>query len=100
MKHRFPLLIIAAAIGSTLLQGNSPVRADDAPAPLTAGKVVDYNVSLGVTAKHDEIRFKRTFSFSGLVFPVSNYPQLKQVFDSIHERDNHTITLKLAAAVQ
>jgi len=32
MKHRFPLLIIAAAIGSALLQGNSPVRADDAPA--------------------------------------------------------------------
>jgi len=72
----------------------------DAPAPLTAGAVVDYKVSVGVTAKHDELRFKRTFSFSGLVFPVSNYPQLKQVFDSIHERDNHTITLKLAAAVQ
>jgi len=72
----------------------------DRPGPLKAGDVADYKVSIGVTAKHDELRFKRTFSFSGLVFPVSNYSTLKQVFDSIHERDNHTITLKQAAATQ
>lgn len=70
----------------------------DAPAPLKAGNVADYSVWMGVTKKGDELQFKRAFSFTGLIFPVSSYAPLKQVFDLIHEGDNHTITLKQSAA--
>jgi len=72
----------------------------DAPAPLKAGDVVDYKVWMGVTKTGDELQLKRTFTFNALVFPVSTYSQLKQVFDVIHEGDNHTITLKQAASAQ
>jgi hypothetical protein len=66
----------------------------DAPAPLKAGEVVDYKVWMGVTKKGDELQFKRTFTFNALLFPVSSYVSLKQVFDNLHESDNHTVTLK------
>jgi len=72
----------------------------DVPAPLKAGEVVDYKVWMGVTKKGDELQFKRTFSFNALLFPVSSYAPLKQVFDELHESDNHTISLKQSAAAQ
>jgi hypothetical protein len=72
----------------------------DVPAPLKAGDVADYKVWMGVSAKGDELQFKRTFSFNSLIFPATSYAPLKQVFDLIHEGDNHTITLKQAAAAQ
>jgi uncharacterized protein DUF3857/transglutaminase superfamily protein len=70
----------------------------DAPAPLKAGEVVDYKVWMGVTKKGDELQFKRTFTFNALLFPVSSYASLKQVFDNLHESDNHTVTLKQSVA--
>jgi hypothetical protein len=44
---------------------------------------------------------KRKFFFGGqdsILFPVTSYPQLKQVFDTLRERDNHTIALKQQGA--
>jgi hypothetical protein len=32
-----------------------------------------------------------------MVFPKATYPKLKQAFDVLHQRDNHTITLKQGA---
>ena len=72
----------------------------DKPRPVKAGDVADYDVWMGVTAKGDELQYKRNFSFNALMFPASSYSPLKQVFDLIHEGDNHTITLKQAAAAQ
>lgn len=40
--------------------------------------------------------YYRTFSFNALIFPTSSYSGVKQIFDLVHERDNHTITLKQA----
>ncbi len=72
----------------------------DAPAPLKVPDVADYKVWMGVNSKGDALQYKRTFSFSGLVFPASSYAPLKQVFDLIHEADNHTITLKQGGTAQ
>lgn len=72
----------------------------DKPQPVKAADVADYNVWMGVTAKGDALQYKRTFRFNALVFPASSYTPLKQVFDLIHEGDNHTITLKQGAAAQ
>ena len=70
----------------------------DVPEPLKAGDVADYTIWMGVTAGHDELQYKRTFSFNSLIFPSSSYPPLKALFDRIHEGDNHTITLKQTVA--
>lgn len=87
------------SISITLPKGFDLDNADK-PGPLKAGDVADYNVSIAVTAKRDELQFKRKFMFNALLFPASSYAALKQLFDGIHERDNHTITLKQAGTTQ
>src|SRR5262249_46253821 len=72
----------------------------DRPEPLKAGDVAEYEVLIGVTTKGDELHYKRSFKFNALIIPASSYTALKNLFDMIHERDNHTITLKQAAAAQ
>jgi Domain of Unknown Function with PDB structure (DUF3857)/Transglutaminase-like superfamily len=72
----------------------------DAPAPVKAGDLVDYKIWMGVTKEGNALQYKRTFIFNALVFPASSYAPLKQVFDLIHEADNHTITLKQGGAAQ
>lgn len=72
----------------------------DAPSPFHSEGVADYKVKIAVIGNNEALRYTRTFSFSGLVFPSSSYSGLKQLFDVLHESDNHTITLKQAAASQ
>jgi len=72
----------------------------DAPSPFHSEGVADYKVKIAVVGKNEALRYDRTFSFTGLVFPSSSYSGLKQLFDLLHESDNHTITLKQAAASQ
>lgn len=74
----------------------------DAPQPFTAGKVGKYDVRILVTKDGRTLIYKRSFFFGGeqtLLFPVESYPQLKLMFDELHKRDDHTITLKQATAV-
>jgi hypothetical protein len=71
----------------------------DSPGPFNADEIAKYDVKIQV-AGEDELIYKRTFSFNGLVFPTTVYAPLKKVFDVVYERDNHTITLKQAAASQ
>lgn len=72
----------------------------DSPGPIKAGDVCQYNVSMGVTAERDQLLFKRSFTFNSIIFPASSYTPLKNLFDMVHDSDNHTITLKQAAAAQ
>lgn len=73
----------------------------EAPEPLTAGPIGACEARVFVTNTNDQLVFKRKFFFCGndsLYFPASGYAQLKKYFDAIYEQDNHTITLKQAAA--
>jgi hypothetical protein len=71
----------------------------ESPGPFKADPVARYDVNIHVAhAQGDELVYKRTFSFNGLLFPKESYSGLKRVFDTLHERDNHTITLKQAAS--
>jgi len=72
----------------------------DSPGPIKAGDVCQYNVSMGVTADRTQLILKRSFTFNSLIFPASSYTPLKNLFDMVHDSDNHTITLKQAAAAQ
>ncbi len=71
------------------------------PAPFGAGVISKYNVSLGVTPDHKTLVLHREFFFGGdgnLLFPHTAYDQIKLLFDQLHRNDEHTITLKQAAA--
>ena len=73
----------------------------EAPSPLKAGNVTSYDVRLMTTKNGSMLVLKRRFYFGGgdnVLFPVDSYGQLKQVFDALRERDNHTIALKQQAA--
>ena len=69
----------------------------DRPAPIAAGAVSKYEVKMGITSDKATLMYGRSFYFGGddaILFPVENYPLLKQLFDGIHKADNHMITLK------
>jgi hypothetical protein len=74
----------------------------DAPTGINGGEVSKYDVKLAITKDGRTLIYKRNFFFgggqTGLLFPVASYVQLKALFDELHKRDNHTITLKQAAA--
>jgi hypothetical protein len=74
----------------------------DAPPPFSAGPVSDYKPSIAVTIDGHKLIYRRKFFFGGgdtIIFPMNSYPKLKIYFDAIHQSDNHTVTLKQAAAV-
>ncbi|HEX8128913.1 MAG TPA: DUF3857 domain-containing protein [Pyrinomonadaceae bacterium] len=73
----------------------------DAPMGINAGDTSKYDVKLAVTKDGRTLIYNRKFFFgtsTGMLFPVAAYSQLKTLFDELHKRDNHTITLKQAAA--
>ena len=70
----------------------------DAPAQLAAGEISKYDVHVYMAKDGHALFYRRSFFFGGgdrgLIFPVESYPALKQLFDEVHKRDDHTITLK------
>jgi hypothetical protein len=73
----------------------------DAPPPFSAGPVSDYKPSIGITKDQRTMVYRRNFFFGGgntIMFPVGSYVRLKGYFDAVHQSDNHTVTLKQAAA--
>jgi hypothetical protein len=84
------------------LPANFALDNADAPEGINAGEASKYDIKLGITKDGRTLVYKRTFFFGGgqgsLLFPVASYAQLKTLFDEMHKRDNHTITLKQGAA--
>jgi len=70
----------------------------EAPASFPIGEFGNYKIVIGLTPDQKTLVYQRDFKFSGLMFPKGSYAQLKQVFDTIHQQDNHTITLKQGTA--
>lgn len=72
------------------------------PAPITAGNVCRYAVKMGLTNDRSIIEYSRSFSFGNeniLLFPATGYGQIKRLFDTINNSDNHTVALKQGAVV-
>jgi hypothetical protein len=73
----------------------------DAPAPMSSAPVTEYIPTIGISKDGKTLVYKRRFFFGGggnIIFPVASYSSLKNLFDLINKEDNHTITLKQAAA--
>ena len=72
-----------------------------APPPFSSPPITDYKPGIAVTKDGRTMIYRRSFFFGGgdnINFPVSTYPKLKAYFDAVHQSDNHTVTLKQAAA--
>lgn len=79
------------------------VDSGDAPGPFNVQQVGSYEPKLGLTQDGRTIEYHRDFKFCAnnvLLLPTASYPNLKQIFDVLHERDNHTLSLKQNAAKQ
>lgn len=77
----------------------------EAPAPLGAGELSQYQPSAQVTTDGRMLIYKRKFYFGGntkaggstLIFPTTTYASLKAYFDTVNKQDSHTIALKQGA---
>ncbi len=72
----------------------------ETPGSINFGQVGSYVVKLGVTNDQQALIYQRNLTFEGLLFPKTSYPDLKKVFDRIHQEDNHTISLKQVPAAE
>jgi Domain of Unknown Function with PDB structure (DUF3857)/Transglutaminase-like superfamily len=74
----------------------------DAPSPITIAPITEYKPTAAITKDGKILIYKRNFFFGGqasILYPVKVYSQLKAYFDSVHNEDNHTISLKQNGAV-
>ena len=69
----------------------------EGPASFNASTICKYEVKTLVTDDKRTLIYKRKFLFGGggvILFPSEAYQQLKNVFNTLHSRDNHSIVLK------
>lgn len=72
----------------------------EAPASHEIPEVGAYKVQLGVSPDN-ELVYTRDFRFGengNILFPATAFPQLKKVFDIVHEMDNHVVILRETAS--
>lgn len=71
-----------------------------APQGFNVNNFGSYSVNLLKNGDGTRLIYRRAFlwgitpNFNGLLVPKTAYTQLKTVFDTIHEQDNHVVTLK------
>jgi hypothetical protein len=68
------------------------LETSDPPAPLSAGESAQYEVKIGVDGR--TLKMERNFAFHGLFYQVDQYVPLKRLFETLHARDNVTLTLR------
>lgn len=67
------------------------------PPPLTIPDIGGFKVRIQISEDKKVLFFTRNFSFGtggALYYPQNNYAQVKGIFNTIQERDKHTLTLK------
>jgi hypothetical protein len=69
----------------------------DEPAPINATGIAKYGMKILTLGNGNKLQLTRTLSFEKLVFPAESYAGLRELFDALHEADNHTITLNQEA---
>jgi hypothetical protein len=74
----------------------------DAPAEVAdPNRIGALKITMRINDANNTLTYRRTFHFGGngmILFPVTSYQPVKNLFDAFHKADSHTITLKQAAA--
>ena len=74
----------------------------DTPQPITpemTKQLSAQRIKIGVSTDGRMLRYEREFFFGGggnVLFPVSSYPAIRQLFDVMAKANDHTLTLKQA----
>ena len=71
------------------------------PGGISFGQVGGYEAKLSRTQDGSKIFLKRKLTFGNdgmILFPKDSYPQLKVIFEKIHQFDDYSLTLKQAQA--
>jgi hypothetical protein len=71
----------------------------DAPGGIHAPPTCTYSIKIRIDKAKNTLLYDRQLAFGDkamLVFDTKAYPLLKQVFDAMHQADNHLLTLKVA----
>jgi len=71
----------------------------DSPAPFANSDITSYSPKLSATSDGKTLIYTRKFFFGrmgALSYAVENYPQIKALFDAVHQQDSHTVALKQA----
>jgi hypothetical protein len=67
------------------------------PVSLRIDQAGEYNVRLGLAADGRTLVYQRMFTMGKnkvIIFPVTSYQQVKNVFDAVHEQDDHAVLLR------
>ncbi|AWI09789.1 hypothetical protein CKA38_11495 [Ereboglobus luteus] len=78
---------IQVPAGFALEEGSAPVN-------LEPGNWGYYKTSIALKKKTNEIIYTREFAFAPLLVPAEAYKAVKYIFDTVHSRDSHTLTLR------
>ncbi len=80
------------------LPNNFQIDSADAPAKVAdPSNIGSLDINIGIDRATNALIYKRKFHFGGngkILFPVSVYQPMKNLFDGFHKADTHTITLK------
>ncbi len=80
------------------LPQNFEIDSADAPAAVAdQSKIGSLDINISIDRDANTLIYKRNFYFGGngkILFPVSVYQPMKNLFDGFHKADTHTITLK------
>jgi hypothetical protein len=70
----------------------------DSPGNVEFGKPGSYGVAIGVSPANElTVRRELVFGNEGmLIYPATTYPALKQIFDQMQVRDQHSLSIKAA----
>lgn len=74
------------------------IEAASAPLGLDLGSAGKYDVDISWRPTARVLHYRRTFRLNVIGFPTESYPKVKQIFETIQERDNHTLTFRFGAA--
>jgi len=66
----------------------------EVPESFKLGDFGSYTVDLAVTKEHPTLIYRRAFEVHDILLPRDEYAAIKQAFDTVHERDQHTIALR------
>jgi hypothetical protein len=74
----------------------------DSPIPLNAGETARYEAKIEMSKDGRKLHYQRklVFGMGGrILIQTEDYALLRRLFEAIHQRDNHTITLKQSEVV-
>ena len=80
------------------LPENFELEAPSAPPELELPKIAHYKVEIALRRDQRVLQYHRIFYNNMISFPVKYYGAFKSFFDTIHNRDNHVLTLKRVTA--